>query len=173
MSYIIPESNLKISEFNRFVKDLNGLTIDEFLIELDKSYRIEEKGERFYKPSQKHHFSMYLDGKFYSLYLRKSAYTYKDALSKLDAEILYKTILKPILGIDNLDNNDRIRYRNNKLDMLSIKTSVDNGQFEIGFGMLPITIDEMKKIADAQLIMPPKTSYIEPKLRSGLTMYEF
>ena len=173
MSYIIPESNLKISEFNRFIKDLNGLTIDEFLIELDKSYRIEEKGQRFYKPSQKHHFSMYLDGKFYSLYLRKSAYTYKDALSKLDAEILYKTILKPILGIDNLDNNDRIRYRNNKLDMLSIKTLVDNGQFEIGFGMLPITIDEMKKIADAQLIMPPKTSYIEPKLRSGLTMYEF
>ena len=173
MSYIIPESNLKISEFNRFVKDLNGLTIDEFLIELDKSYRIEEKGEYFYKPSQKHHFSMYLDGKFYSLYLRKNAYTYKDALSKLDAEILYRTILKPILGIDNLDNNDRIRYRNNKLDMLSIKTLVDNGQFEIGFGMLPITIDEMKKIADAQLIMPPKTSYIEPKLRSGLTMYEF
>ena len=173
MSYIIPESNLKISEFNRFVKDLNGLTVDEFLIELDKSYRIEEKGERFYKPSQKHHFSMYLDGKFYSLYLRKSAYTYKDALSKLDAEILYRTILKPILGIDNLDNNDRIRYRNNKLDMLSIKTLVDNGQFDIGFGMLPITIDEMKKIADAQLIMPPKTSYIEPKLRSGLTMYEF
>ena len=173
MSYIIPESNLKISEFNRFIKDLNGLTIDEFLIELDKSYRIEEKGERFYKPSQKHHFSMYLDGKFYSLYLRKSAYTYKDALSKLDAEILYRTILKPILGIDNLNNNDRIKYRNNKLDMLSIKTLVDNGQFDIGFGMLPITIDEIKKIADAQLIMPPKTSYIEPKLRSGLTMYEF
>ena len=173
MSYIIPESNLKISEFNRFVKDLNGLTIDEFLIELDKSYRIEEKGERFYKPSQKHHFSMYLDGKFYSLYLRKSVYAYKDALSKLDAEILYRTILKPILGIDNLNNNDRIKYRNNKLDMLSIKTLVDNGQFDIGFGMLPITIDEIKKIADAQLIMPPKTSYIEPKLRSGLTMYEF
>jgi len=173
MSYIIPESNLKISEFNRFIKDLNGLTIDEFLIELDKSYRIEEKGQRFYKPSQKHHFSMYLDGKFYLLYLRKSVYAYKDALSKLDAEILYRTILKPILGIDNLNNNDRIKYRNNKLDMLSIKTLVDNGQFDIGFGMLPITIDEIKKIADAQLIMPPKTSYIEPKLRSGLTMYEF
>jgi uncharacterized protein (DUF1015 family) len=173
MSYIIPESNLKISEFNRFIKDLNGLTIDEFLIELDKSYRIEEKGQRFYKPSQKHHFSMYLDGKFYSLHLRKSIYTYKDVLSKLDAEILYRTILKPILGIDNLNNNDRIKYRNNKLDILSIKTLVDNGQFDIGFGMLPITIDEIKKIADAQLIMPPKTSYIEPKLRSGLTMYEF
>ena len=97
----------------------------------------------------------------------------KDALSKLDAEILYQTILKPILGINNLNNNDRISYRNNKLDLLSIKTLVDNGQFVVGFGMLSITIDEMKEIADAKLIMPPKTSYIEPKLRSGLTMYEF
>jgi uncharacterized protein (DUF1015 family) len=173
MSYIIPESNLKISEFNRFIKGLNGLSIDELLIELDKSYRIEDRGEHYYKPSQKHHFSMYLGGKFYSLYLRKNSFLKEDPLSKLDAEILYRTILKPILGINNLDNNNRISYRNNKLDLLSIKTLVDDGQFDIGFGMLPITIDEMKKIADAKLIMPPKTSYIEPKLRSGLTMYEF
>lgn len=173
MSYIIPESNLKISEFNRFIKDLNGLSIDEFLIKLDKSYRIEDRGKHFYKPSKKHHFSMYLGGKFYSLYLRKNIFSNEDPLSKLDAEILYKTILKPILGINNLNNNDRISYRNNKLDLLSIKTLVDNGQFEVSFGMLPITIDEMKSIADAKLIMPPKTSYIEPKLRSGLTMYEF
>ena len=173
MSYIIPESNLKISEFNRFIKDLNGLSIDEFLIKLDKSYRIEDRGEHFYKPSQKHHFSMYLGGKFYSLYLRKSLSLNEDALSKLDAEILHQTILKPILGINNLNNNDRISYRNNKLDLLSIKTLVDDGQFVVGFGMLSITIDEMKEIADAKLIMPPKTSYIEPKLRSGLTMYEF
>jgi len=173
MSYIIPESNLKISEFNRFIKDLNGLSIDEFLIELDKNYRIEDRGDHFYKPSQKHHFSMYLGGKFYSLYLRKSLSLNENALSKLDAEILYQTILKPILGINNLNNNDRISYRNNKLDLLSIKTLVDDGQFVVGFGMLSITIDEMKEIADAKLIMPPKTSYIEPKLRSGLTIYEF
>ena len=119
------------------------------------------------------HFSMYLGGKFYSLYLRKSLSLNENALSKLNAEILYQTILKPILGINNLNNNDRISYRNNKLDLLSIKTLVDDGQFVVGFGMLSITIDEMKKIADAKLIMPPKTSYIEPKLRSGLTMYEF
>ena len=173
MSYIIPESNLKISEFNRFIKDLNGLSIEEFLIKLDKSYRIEDRGKHFYKPSKKHHFSMYLGGKFYSLYLRKNIFSNEDPLTKLDAEILYKTILKPILGINNLNNNDRISYRNNKLDLLSIKTLVDNGQFDVSFGMLPITIDEMKSIADAKLIMPPKTSYIEPKLRSGLTMYEF
>lgn len=173
MSYLIPESHLKISEFNRFVKDLNGMTVDEFLIALDTYFRIENKGPNLYTPSKKHHFSMYLNGEFYSLYLRKNMYTFDDSLSKLDAEILYRTILKPILGIDNLNNNNRIGYTNNTLDILSIKNNVDSGLYEVGFSMLPITIEEMKGIADAELKMPPKTSYIQPKLRSGLTMYEF
>ncbi len=173
MSYLIPESHLKIYEFNRFVKDLNGMNVDEFLIELDTYFRIEDRGSNLYTPTQQHHFSMYLEGKFYSLYLRKNAYEFNDALSRLDTEILYRTILKPILSIDNLNNNNRIGYTNNKLDILSLKTNVDNGTYKVGFGMLPISIDEMKEIADAELKMPPKTSYIEPKLRSGLTMYEF
>lgn len=173
MSYLIPESHLEISEFNRFVKDLNGLTVDEFLIELDASFRIENKGANLYKPSKKHHFNMYLNGEFYSLYLRKNNYQFNDALSRLDAEILYRTILKPILGIDDLNNNNRIGYTNNKLDILSLKTNVDNGNYKVGFGMIPITVKAMKEIADAELKMPPKTSYIEPKLRSGLTMHEF
>ena len=91
----------------------------------------------------------------------------------MDSEILYQTILKPILGIDNLSNDNRLGYTNNKLDTLSIKTNVDNGNYKVGFGMLPITVNDIKKIADAELKMPPKTSYIEPKLRSGLTLYEF
>ena len=173
MSYLIPESHLKISEFNRFVKDLNGHNIDEFLMEIEANFRIENKGYRFYKPSQKHHFSMYLNGEFYSLHLIKKNYAFNDALSKLDTEILYRTILKPILGIDDLNNNSRIGYTNNKLDLLSLKTDVDNGHYKVSFGMLPITVDEMREIADGELKMPPKTSYIEPKLRSGLTMYEF
>ena len=173
MSYLIPESHLQISEFNRFVKDLNGLNIDEFLMELESSFRIEKKGTGFYKPTKKHHFSMYLNGEFYSLYLKKKEYTFGNLLSKLDSEILYQTILKPILGIEDLNNNNRIGYTNNKLDLLSIKTNVDNGFYKVSFGMVPITVDEMKEIADAKLKMPPKTSYIEPKLRSGLTMYEF
>lgn len=173
MSYLIPESHVRISEFNRFVKDLNGLTIDEFLVKLNKSFKIENRGTHFYKPSQKHHFSMYLEGEFYSLYLRRNTYTQKDVLSKLDAEILYRTVLEPILGIKDLNNNNRITYANNKIDILSMKTTVDDGDYKVSFGMVPITIDEMKEIADAKLIMPPKTSYIEPKLRSGLTMYEF
>ncbi|CAI8409785.1 MAG: Uncharacterised protein [Flavobacterium sp. SCGC AAA160-P02] len=173
MSYLIPESDIRISEFNRFVKDLNGLSTDEFLIKLDKYFKIKNRGTNFYKPSQKHHFSMYLEGEFYSLYLRKNTYTQNDVLSKLDAEILYRTVLEPILGINDLNNNNRIGYSNNKLDILSMKTTVDDGDYKVSFGMVPITINEMKEIADAKLIMPPKTSYIEPKLRSGLIMYEF
>jgi uncharacterized protein (DUF1015 family) len=116
---------------------------------------------------------MYLNGEFYSLYLRKNRYQFTDALSKLDAEILYKTILNPILGISDLTNNDRIGYSHNKKDIISIKTKVDAGLFKVGFSLIPITVDEMKEIADANLKMPPKTTYIQPKLRSGLTIYEF
>lgn len=173
MSYLIPESDLKIYEFNRFVKDLNGHTKDEFLARLTVNFSVENKGQQLYKPSKKHHFSMYLNGEFYSLYLRKESYNFTDELSALDTEILYQTILKPILGIEDVNNNSRLGYTNNTLDALSLKTNVDNGNFAVGFGMIPITVDEMKKIADAKLKMPPKTSYIEPKLRSGLIMYEF
>ena len=173
MSYLLPESELSIFEFNRFITDLNGLTPNEFLIELDTFFRIENRRQELYKPKEKHHFSMYLNGEFFTLQLKNGVYNYSDALSKLDTEILYRTILQPILGIEDLQHNNRIGYTNNKLDMLSLKSNVDNGTFKVGFGMLPITIEEMKEIADAKLIMPPKTSYIEPKLRSGLTMYEF
>lgn len=174
MSYLIPESNLKISEFNRFIKDLNGYTDEEFFSKLETSFIIKNHGSNFKTPTKKHQFSMYLNGDFFTLQLKDYVYNYSDALSKLDTEILYRTILQPILGIEDLqNNNNRIGYTNNKLDILSLKSNVDNGSYKVGFGMLPITIDEMKEIADSKLIMPPKTSYIEPKLRSGLTMYEF
>lgn len=173
MSYLIPESDLKISAFNRFIRDLNGLSVEEFLIKLDAIFRIENKGQQLYAPKEKHHFSMYLNNEFYALYLRKNKYTFTDALSTLDAEILYKTVLHPILGIDDVTNNDRIGYSHNKTDSISIKTKVDSGLYKVGFGLIPIDVNEMKEIADANLKMPPKTTYIQPKLRSGLTMYEF
>lgn len=173
MSYLIPESHLKISEFNRFVKDLNGLSKDEFLIKLDATYRIENRGQEHYHPSKKHHFSMYLDGEFYSLYLRKPVYEFTNALSKLDVEILNSTILKPILNIKDIRNDDRIYYSANVKDSLEIKNKVDSGEFKVSFGMLPITTEEIKQIADEGLKMPPKSTYIQPKLRSALTIYEF
>ena len=173
MTFLIPESELRIHEFNRLVKDLNGHTKEEFLIELDTIFRIENRGIMPYKPSKKHHFSMYLDGEFYSLYLRKSLYDFKSSLDALDAQILYKTILQPILGIEDLRNDVRINYINGKKDIINVKDCIDNGDFAVGFGMVPVNINEMKQIADDGLKMPPKSTFIEPKLRSGVTIYEF
>ena len=173
MSYLIPESDLQIYEFNRLVRDLNGLSKEEFLIQLDTMFRIEKRGNDYYKPSKKHHFSMYLDGDFYSLYLRKQQYEINNALDGLDAQILYTTILFPILGIEDLRNDNRIDYAHGKKDLAYIKSMVDSGAFKVGFGLLPATTEELKQIADEGLVMPPKSTYIEPKLRSGVTIYEF
>ena len=173
MSFLIPESELRIHEFNRLIKDLNGWSKEEFLIELDAAFRIENRGKMPYKPSKKHHFSMYLDGEFYSLYLRKSKYDFQNSLDALDAQLLFKTILKPILGIKDLRNDDRIMYLNGKTDIVNLKSNVDSGDYAVGFGMVPVSIKDMKQIADDGLTMPPKSTYIEPKLRSGVTIYEF
>ena len=173
MSFLIPESDLKIYEFNRLVAGLNGLSKEEFLIQLDATYRIENRGTDYYKPSKKHHFSMYLDGEFYSLYLRKNSYEITNALDGLDTQILYTTILKPILGIEDARNDTRLGYADGKKDLVYIKSLVDKGDFTVGFGMVPITTEEMKQIADEGHTMPPKSTYIEPKLRSGVTIYEF
>ena len=173
MSYLIPESDLKIHEFNRLVKDLNGLSKEAFLIKLDMLYRIENRGSELYKPNNKHHFSMYLDGEFYSLYLRKHNYKINNALDALDTQILFKTILEPILGISDLRNDTRIDYSHGKNDLVNIKSKIDNGEFTVGFGLVPITVNEIKAIADDGLTMPPKSTFIEPKLRSGVTIYEF
>jgi len=173
MSYLIPESELKIYEFNRIVKDLNGLTKEEFLIQLDAMFRIENRGRELYRPTKKHHFTMYLDGEFYSLYLRKNNYKIETSLDALDTQILFKTILEPLLGISDLRNDKRIDYTFGKNDLVTIKSKIDKGEYTIGFGLLPITMDEMKAIANDGLTMPPKSTFIEPKLRSGVTIYEF
>ncbi|MGV6828484.1 MAG: DUF1015 domain-containing protein [Flavobacteriales bacterium] len=173
MTYLIPESDLKIYEFNRLVKDLNGLSKEEFLLQLDSVFRIEARGQEYYKPSKKHHFSMYLDGEFYSLYLRKAKYQIQDALEALDVHILYDTVLKPILGIEDVRVDQRLHYSHGKNDLAYVKTLVDSGEFSVGFGLLPITIQELKNVANENLVMPPKSTFIEPKLRSGIVIYEF
>ncbi|MFL1011414.1 DUF1015 domain-containing protein [Flavisericum labens] len=173
MSFLIPESELRIHEFNRLVKDLNSLSKESFLIKLDTVFRIENRGTDLYKPNNKHHFSMYLDGEFYSLYLRKDLCKFKTALDVLDTQILYKTILEPILGIKDLRSDTRIGYSHGQNDLVTIKTKIDSGEYAVGFGLVPITVDELKAIANSGLTMPPKSTFIEPKLRSGVTIYEF
>ncbi len=164
---------MQIYEFNRLVKDLNGLTKEAFLIALDTNYRIECRGVSIYKPTKKHHFTMYLEGEFYSLYLRKQERAFSNPLESLDTHILHQTILEPLLGIKDVRNDQRIAYADGRKDMTYVKDLIDHGNFTVGFGMLPITIAELKEIADAGLTMPPKSTYIEPKLRSGITIYEF
>jgi uncharacterized protein (DUF1015 family) len=173
MSYLIPESNLKIYEFNRLIKDLNGLDKGEFLNKLNLFFRIQNRDSALYKPSKKHHFTMYLDGEFYSLYLKKDRYEIENPLADLDTQILYDTILKPILGINDLRNDKRISYVHNENGPIYLKNSVDSGKFKVAFGLYPISIEQLKRVADANLKMPPKSTYILPKLRSGLTIYEF
>ena len=108
-----------------------------------------------------------------SLYLRKNLYNFDNALEALDTYILFSTILKPILGIKDVRNDQRIGYSHGKKDLAYVKSLVDTGAFQVGFGLVAITVEEMKQIADEGLTMPPKSTYIEPKLRSGVTIYEF
>jgi uncharacterized protein (DUF1015 family) len=172
LSYLISENNVKIYEFNRLVKDLNGLSKEDFLKELEKNFTIENKFQQPFQPSQKHHFGMYLGNSFYSLILRKENEVFKTALDRLDTQILYKKVLLPILAIEDLRNDERIEYLSGKQSVLEVKNKIDQGEFEIGFILFPSNIGEIKDLADANLIMPPKSTYIEPKFRSGLVVYE-
>lgn len=173
MGFFIAEAELKIYEFNRLVKDLNGLTKDTFLEQLQQYFRIENRGIHVFSPTEKHQFSMYLDGEFYALSLLEKHHNFQNALEALDAQILHQTVLKPILGISDLRNNARMNYLHGKNSHIEIKHKVDSGDFAVGFGLVPATIGEIKAIADQGLTMPPKSTFIQPKLNSGVTIYEF
>ncbi|CAM3440001.1 DUF1015 domain-containing protein [Flavobacterium longum] len=172
MSFLIADSNVKIYEYNRLIKDLNGLSKSEFLKKLSEYFLIEIKSQQLFHPNRKHEFGMYLDGEFYALTLMTEKCGFESPLDRLDAQILYNKVLSPILGIADLRNDERIEYLPGKLPVTEIMKKVDDGEFELGFILFPSAIDEIKAIADAHQIMPPKSTYIEPKFRSGLVVYE-
>jgi uncharacterized protein (DUF1015 family) len=172
LSYLISENNVKIYEFNRLVKDLNGYSKEDFIKELQKNFIVENKFQQPFQPTMKYQFGMYLDNEFYSLILQKNNAVFKTVLDSLDAQILYTKILLPILAIEDLRNDERIEYLSGKHSILEIKNKIDQEEFEIGFILFPSNIGEIKALADANLIMPPKSTYIEPKFRSGLVVYE-
>jgi uncharacterized protein (DUF1015 family) len=171
MSFLIAESNVKIYEYNRIIRDLNGFTKDDFLEKLAENFIIKDKEQELWKPQSKFEFGMYLDGHFYALFYKQ----YNKQLSiieNLDAQILYDKVLRPLLGIEDLRNDERIEYIPGKQSVSTIKELVDEGEFEVGFMLFPSDISEIKSLADNNLIMPPKSTYIEPKFRSGLMVYE-
>ncbi|GEP50877.1 hypothetical protein FNO01nite_15490 [Flavobacterium noncentrifugens] len=171
MSFLIAESNVKIYEYNRIIRDLNGHSKEGFIQELSKLFWIKNKEQELWKPLKKFQFGMYLDGEFYSLEL-KDTNDFKTVLDSLDAQILYEKVLLPILGISDLRNDERIDYIPGNQSITTIKEVIDEGEFEIGFMLFPTEISEIKALADNDLIMPPKSTYIEPKFRSGLVVYE-
>lgn len=177
MSFLIAESNVKIYEFNRLIRDLNGLSKEIFIKKLSEHFVIVTKDQEIWKPQNKFEFGMYLDGSFYALFYKHNSHVIsseveKSILDNLDAQILYDKVLFPLLGIEDLRNDERIDYIPGKQSISVIKDLIDEGEFEVGFMLYPSDINEIKALADNNLIMPPKSTYIEPKFRSGLVVYE-
>ncbi len=173
MSFLIAESNVKIYEFNRLIRDLNGLNKEEFIKKLSENFIIKAKDQEIWKPQNKFEFGMYLDGSFYALFYKQESKSNKNSiLDNLDAQILYDKVLFPLLGIEDLRNDERIDYIPGKQSVAVLKDLIDEGEFEVGFMLFPSDINEIKALADNNLIMPPKSTYIEPKFRSGLVVYE-
>lgn len=164
LAYILDETTVRIYEFNRLIKDLNGLTSAEFLKALQKHFYVNESSA-LYKPMQKGEFSLYLDKTWYNLTLKVHG-------DQLDAQVLSDLVLDPILGIKDLRKDKRISFLEGPRGMEGIKQMVDKNHFVAGFGLYPVAIDELKKVADESGTMPPKSTWVEPKLRSGLIVYE-
>jgi uncharacterized protein (DUF1015 family) len=170
MSFLICETNLKIYEYNRIISDLNEHNKESFLAVLATDFNIENKHQELWKPQAKFQYGMYLDGDFYALTLKNT--NFNSVLEALDAQILYEKVLHPLLGIGDLRNDERISYIPGSKPITEIKKLVDSEEFEVGFMLYPASIEEIKDLADNNLIMPPKSTYIEPKFRSGLVVYE-
>lgn len=167
-----PDNQLTIIDYNRVIKDLNGLSPKEFLQRLSKSFSIEEKGTEMYKPDKLHNFSMYLDGKWYSLTALDGTYDDNDAIGTLDVTILTRQVLEPVLNIKDLRTDKRIDFVGGIRGLQELKKRVDSGEMAVAFALYPVTMKQLINIADGGYIMPPKTTWFEPKLRSGLVVHE-
>tara|TARA_B100000795_G_scaffold38426_1_gene25293 strand:+ start:6648 stop:7892 length:1245 start_codon:yes stop_codon:yes gene_type:complete len=170
MSLLIDDEQMRIYDFNRLVSDLNGLTIDELLLKVSDVYSI-EKLDSARKPQKKDEIGMYVNGSWYSLIAKKHTFDSSHCVKNLDPEILSNNILSPILGVKDLRNDKRVGFMDGKKGLLGLQNSVDSGAFAIAFALKAITFNQLKTVADNGEIMPPKSTYIEPKLRSGLTIY--
>ncbi|MDP4223258.1 MAG: DUF1015 family protein [Bacteroidota bacterium] len=171
MAVHFPDNQLQILDYNRIVKDLNGLGESEFLEKLEKGFIVREKGERIFKPRKIHNFSMYLAGKWYSLTAKSGTYDDKDPIGGLDVTILTNLILMPILDIQDLRRSKRIDFVGGIRGLGELKKRVDSGEMKVAFALYPVSMKQLIAIADSGNIMPPKTTWFEPKLRSGLVIH--
>ncbi|MEZ7928984.1 MAG: DUF1015 domain-containing protein [Flavobacteriales bacterium] len=170
MSFLIDENQLNIINFNRLIKHTNGLTSYELIAEIEKSYTVIEKGSIPYSPTFTDEISMYIRGTWYSLVALPENIE-QDCVSKLDPAILSNNILAPILNITDEKTDKNISFESGTTPLSIIANKIDSGEYEIAFILKPISISALKEVADNNRFMPPKSTYIEPKLRSGLTIY--
>ncbi|MFC2090068.1 DUF1015 domain-containing protein [Bacteroidota bacterium] len=171
MAVCFPESQLTIIDYNRVITDLNDLTPRQFLGRLDKGFEVKEIGKEIYKPEEAHTFSMYLEGNWFSLTAKPETYDDSDPIGCLDVTILSEQVLGPILDIQDLRKSKRIDFVGGIRGLEELKKRVDMGEMEVAFALYPVSMKQLMDIADNGLIMPPKTTWFEPKLRSGLVIH--
>lgn len=172
LAYFISEDRLKIMDFNRLIYDYNGLTKKEIRDLIELNFILTKSTEPILKPSKVHELTMYLGGIWYFLTPKQGTFDPNDAVGCLDADILTKNVLEPIFNIKDLKTDERIAFISGDQGMKGIKRAVDSGQAKVGFALYPIGIEQIKRVANENRIMPPKSTWIEPKLRSGLTIYD-
>jgi uncharacterized protein (DUF1015 family) len=172
LAVAFPASHLKIIDYNRVVKDLNGLTASEFLERLEKNFIVQDMGDVIYHPAHLHNFSLYLEGTWYSLSARPGTYDDSDPIGVLDVTISSDLILRDILGIKDLRTDKRIDFVGGIRGLGELKRRVDSGEMAMALALYPVSMEQLINIADTGNIMPPKTTWFEPKLRSGLVIHK-
>lgn len=171
LSVVFPDNQLKIIDYNRVVKDLNGLSKEELLEKLAENFDVELKGEEIYTPSALHNFAMYLDSQWYSLTAKAGRYNDEDPIGVLDVTILSNLVLDEVLGIKDLRSDKRVDFVGGIRGLGELKRRVDSGEMAVAFALYAVSMQQLIDIADSGNIMPPKTTWFEPKLRSGLVIH--
>ncbi len=172
LAVIFPESQLHVIDYNRVVKDLNGLSAEEFIAKLRESFDVVEMGNEIYHPNKLHNFSMYLGGKWYSLTAKPGTYNDNDPIGVLDVTVLSNLVFDKILNLGDLRTSKRIDFVGGIRGLGELKKRVDSGEMAVAFALYPVTMRQIIDIADTGNIMPPKTTWFEPKLRSGLVIHK-
>lgn len=173
LAVTFPASQLRIIDYNRVVRDLNGLTEDELLARLEESFVVEKVGEDIYTPTQLHNFAMYLGGQWYSLTANPGTYDDSDPIGVLDVTVLSDLVLDKIFDIKDLRTSKRIDFVGGIRGLGELKRRVDSGEMKVAFALYPVSMQQLIDIADTGNIMPPKTTWFEPKLRSGVVIHSF
>lgn len=173
LAVAFPASQLRIIDYNRVVRDLNGLTSEQFLERLKECFTVEDKGTEEYRPAALHDFAMYLDGHWWRLTAKPGTYDDHDPIGVLDVTVLSNQILAPVLGIEDLRTSKRIDFVGGIRGLGELKRRVDSGEMRVAFALYPVSMQQLIDIADTGNIMPPKTTWFEPKLRSGVVIHSF